>query len=342
MAHELTFNQAGVAEVFSVRETPWHREGHILLDAPTFGRALELGGLDFEVVKRPLWVQDPAGGFVESSMAYGTFRLDRGTQLGTVTSNYQVVQNRDAFAVLEPLVDQGLVTLETGGSLREGADCWLLVKFNLPPESLAGEQYRAMGVQPFGLVATNHSGRRGVLVAVTPIRVICANTLGMAEGDGVGSQVVVQHRGAAEAKVVEAAQGLFGDMVQRFELAAAQYAALRRTFLDLAQFRELVGNIMAPDPREHPRFNPEAKLAELVVGRYEAKVDRLVHLWDHGAGHTGDRSAWEAYNAAVEAVDHNADLWPVRGGAYRTASLLGGRLGDMKRQVLDRLLAVAQ
>ncbi|MBN8832335.1 MAG: DUF932 domain-containing protein, partial [Sphingomonadales bacterium] len=44
------------------------------------------------------------------------------------------------------------------------------------------------GLLPYATVMANHSGRRGVLLGHTAIRVVCANTLGAAEreADGTG------------------------------------------------------------------------------------------------------------------------------------------------------------
>ena len=51
MAHELAFEN-GAAQMFSVRQTPWHREGHVLTAAPTYEEAIRLAGLDYPVEKR--------------------------------------------------------------------------------------------------------------------------------------------------------------------------------------------------------------------------------------------------------------------------------------------------
>jgi hypothetical protein len=59
---------------------------------------------------------------------------------------------------------------------------------------------------------------------------------------------------------------------------------------------------------------------------------RIKQLWTKGTGHTGDHSMWEAYNAVAESVDHDANLWRVRGS--RTASLMDGRLAGIKNRVL--------
>jgi len=340
MSAELSYNDQGVAEVFSVRETPWHREGVVLAEAPTFDEALRIAGLDFRVEKRQLWTKQ-GDQFVESDLSWGTYRVDRDVQLGSVGKDYTVCQNIDAFAVLTPLLDQGIATIETGGALRAGADCWLQVKLALPAGSYAEEQFKALAVEPYAYIGNNHSGRRGVLAAITPIRIVCANTLGFAESTNLHRQIIVRHTSDVEAKLTEAAMVLFGDLITRFEAAAAQYRALKRTFLDLAQFRTFVESPIAPDPRENPRWNPEARMASAVVQRYEQKADRLRYLWEHGTGHVGDHSAWEAYNGAAEALDHDTELWPTRGGVYRTASLMDGVIAQRKQTVLDNLLGLA-
>jgi hypothetical protein len=49
---------------------------------------------------------------------------------------------------------------------------------------------------------------------------------------------------------------------------------------------------------------------------------------------------WEAYNAVAESIDHDAQLWRVRGP--RTAALLDGRLREIKGRVLANLLSAAR
>lgn len=361
MAHELTFDANGVAQMFSVTETPWHREGHILTAAPTLADALALAGAAFTVEKRPTYRQiitgtgldgQPVIDYVENTEAFITARTDTGAELGAVGAWYTPLQNRDAFAVLEPLLEAGVAALETGGSLRGGADVWMLVRFDLSRFGATAQEVFGDEVLPFGLIANNHAGRRGCLLQLTPIRVVCANTLGMSEraaglGDAAeGSAtdrraILVRHTQSVEAKVVEAAQQLFAGIVERYETIAHQYRLLRATYLDEALFRELVLNTVAPDPRDNPRFNPEARMAESVLERAERKRAELTRLWTEGRGHRGDHSAWEAYNGVVEALDHNGALWPTRGGAWRTAALMNGRLHDLKQQTLDTLVAYA-
>ena len=83
---------------------------------------------------------------------------------------------------MKPLVDQGVLRLETGGVLRDGADAWLLGQWDLSKfGDVANEVFGAEGILPYATVMANHSGRRGILLGSTSIRICCSNTLGAAQ-----------------------------------------------------------------------------------------------------------------------------------------------------------------
>jgi phage/plasmid-like protein (TIGR03299 family) len=342
MAHELDRLSDGTGAVFSVRDTPWHREGTLLDAAPSLEDALRLGGLDFEVEVRPLFTCPRAPDYAPAVAEYrqvenacATVRTDRDEVLGIVSQRYQPLQNRDAFVVLEPLLDAGLASLETGGSLRGGRDVWMLVRFRV--DSPFVQEIFADEVIPFGLISNNHSGQRRVVVQETPIRVVCANTLSLAL-EGRSRALGVRHTASVEAKTVQAARQLWAALVERYEAAAQQYEALKQHHLDTALFRRLVLDAAASLPvvLDQPGLTAHQ---ELVRQRIQVRRARLTQLWTEGAGHTGDLSAWEALNGLVQSLDHDGGLWRVRGS--RAGALLDGRLGEIKGRVLAGLVAAA-
>jgi phage/plasmid-related protein TIGR03299 len=344
MAHELEF-QNGVASMFSVRETPWHRFGHVLNDAPSYDEAIKLARLDYHVEKRPTFfnvpTEDGQDTFLrKSDKAFVTVRTDTQKELGSVGPDYEPVQNLDAFRIFEPLLDQGVLVLETGGVLRDGADAWLMGKWDLSKFGPITREVFGSEIVPYALLACNHAGKRGVLVQKTNIRVVCANTLGFAESSNE-ERIVVRHSGDALERLVEAAEGLFLNFVEEYETLSLQYKALKEFRLTQEMFDALVVKPVVQDPRERKGWNPEARMANTVIERYDIKVREINRLWSEGDGHTGDGSAWEAYNGVVQALDHNEDLWPARSGVYRTQKLLGGDLATMKNSVLNNLVAVA-
>lgn len=342
MAHELEF-QNGVASFFSVNQTAWHGEGTILTAAPTLDEAIAVANLGYNVEKRPTMFQctTPDGDTYAktSDSAFVTVRTDTQQELGAVGPNYVPVQNVDAFRVLEPLLDTGVASLETGGVIRNGADAWLMVKWDLTKFGAIVREVFADEVVPFGLLANNHNGRRGILLQDTNIRVVCANTLGFAEGS-TERRIVVKHSAQGMDRLIEAAQTMWHGIIERYEVLAQQYRTLKATHISQAEFETLVLDTVAPHPVKDPKFNPEAKLAAVVVERAERKRAALQDAWLKGLGHTGEPTAWYAYNGAVEVLDHNRDLFPTKGGAWRTASLLDGQLKQTKDKVLANLLAV--
>lgn len=343
MAHELEIRD-GRASFFSVKESAWHQEGEVLLTAPDLDTALQIGRLDYPVEKRPTQFActTPDGDtyYKPSTSAFVTVRADTQQELGSVGKDYVPVQNVDAFRVLEPLLDAGVASLETGGVIRNGADAWLLMRWNMAQLGSKTQDIFADEIRAFGLVANNHNGRRGILLQDTNIRVVCANTLGFAERSGE-NRLVVKHSSQGLDKLIEAAQTLWHGVIARYDRLSEQYALLRQTIMTTEQFEAAVLDVVAPDPLQNPQFNPIAPMAQYVLDRARRKRAEVTRLWAEGLGHTGDPTAWYAYNAAVEAIDHNRELFPTRAGSWRTGALLDGQLKKMKDTVLANCLAVA-
>ena len=160
---------ANVETMFSVRETPWHGLGRIVMDAPASREALELAGLDWQVESRNIY--SGTGSMIPGYRA--NVRSTDDSVLGVVSDRYRIVQNEEAFQFTDDLLGEG-VTYETAGSLQGGKKVWMLAR--LPRKYLiAGDQ-----VAPYLVIFNSHDGSSGVKVAMTPIRVVCQNTLNLA------------------------------------------------------------------------------------------------------------------------------------------------------------------
>lgn len=335
MPAELDYSK-GRAAILSVGQTPWHREGLVMEEPPkSIDEALKQAQLDFDVELVPLYHPGAAGCMEKVADHLAVRRNDVDSILGVVGSRYTPLQNRDAFRILQPLLDSGKANIETCGALREGRDVWLLVRFDVQ-DPVVQETF-ADEVVPFGLLSNNHAGERRVVMQETPIRVVCSNTLGMALS-GDDRRVKIRHTVNVEARAVEAAKELWGVLIERYHGIAEQYKRLKASFLDEALFRELVLDTAAPIPPALQRPGL-ARQAAATRDRVEAKRARIAHLWTHGPEHRGDQSCWEAYNAVAQSVDHDGNLWPTRG--LRTASLFDGSLARVKQRTLDALAAHA-
>lgn len=114
---------ANVETMFYTREKPWHGLGTMVLEAPDSKAALQLAGLDWQVIQRKLMTEEgvPVPGFMAN------IRETDNQVLGVVTNRYRVVQNEEAFAFTDALLGEG-VTYETAGSLQNGRRTWILAK----------------------------------------------------------------------------------------------------------------------------------------------------------------------------------------------------------------------
>ena len=160
---------ANVETMFYTREKPWHGLGTRVEEAPDSKKALELAGLDWRVIQKNLVTEDgyPVSGFKAN------IRDSDNRVLGVVTDRYKVVQNEDAFAFTDKLFGEG-VSYETAGSLQDGRRIWLLAK--LPQRYIiSGDE-----ITPYLVFMNTHDGTGAIKAAMTPIRVVCMNTLNLA------------------------------------------------------------------------------------------------------------------------------------------------------------------
>ncbi len=188
---------ANVESMFYVRETPWHGLGTKVLEAPASKDALQLAGLDWRVLQEPIYTATKE--LVDGYKA--NVRDSDRKVLGVVTDRYRVIQNDEAFAFTDELLGAG-VKYETAGSLQGGRKVWLLA--HMPHEYIiSGER-----ISPYLLFSNTHDGSGAIKVALTPIRVVCQNTLNLALANAKRSWSMI-HTGDIKEKMQEARDTLF-------------------------------------------------------------------------------------------------------------------------------------
>lgn len=199
---------ANVESMFYVRETPWHGLGTKVEEAVDSRRALILAGLDWKVEQMPVFTGDRK--MVPGYKA--NVRDKDGKVLGVVTDRYKVVQNSEAFSFTDELLGRG-VRYETAGSIQDGRKVWMLAR--MPREYIiTGEQ-----ITPYLVFSNSHDGTGAIRVALTPIRVVCQNTLNLALDNAKRSWSMI-HTGDIQGKLKEAEQTL--GLAERYMSALGQ------------------------------------------------------------------------------------------------------------------------
>lgn len=304
MSHE-------VQSMFSVGELPWHGLGHVLDAAPSCSEALVLAGLNWGVELRPLATTVSDGGTrvsVESHRA--VMRMDTGAVLGVVGEDFRPFANADAFAFFEPLVSEGLITLETAGSLRDGRRVWIMAKVR---EADTAEVVMGDPVDPYVLMCHGHDGSLALRVGFNPVRVVCSNTLGMALDEGEGL-FTLRHTAGLSAGLASIRTALAEQVrIYQGSVESWQFLATRRC--DPAEFEAYVLRVVGRGEDE-----PGAKTGARVLGQIKP-------LLDEGTGNDlpGVRGTWWAgYNAITQWLTHS------RGSA-------AGSIGERAERRFDAL-----
>lgn len=187
--------------MMSVREMPWHGLGEVLKKHPkSIEEAIKKSGLDWEVEQYPVFTkidgkQVPVQGFVAN------VRSDTHDTLGVVSKRYKPVQNLQAFSWLSSIFGSEML-FETAGSLMEGRRVWVLMK--LPDfVKVGGDE-----IGQYAFISNSHDGKGSVMTALTPIRIVCANTLTcathLAKGKNAKRTYTLRHLGDMESKIKEA------------------------------------------------------------------------------------------------------------------------------------------
>ena len=305
MSHGLTNNDS----MFSVRRMPWHGLGAVLDHYPrSIDAALEKAGLgwkvthgDVLVVKTPEWIDDfgtqhppelvPAKGFKAN------LREDTGGVLGIVSDEYEVVDNRAAFRFLDALIGSDL-HFETAGSLWGGRRVWCLAR--LPEYVELGGDLAATYIY----VANSHDGSMAVTAAATPIRIVCANTLGAAlrqaeHGANAQRTFRFRHTDNLQTKFADARQvlGMTIDYEKQFKALADRLALepISAPALEHRVLRHLW--VIDDDTGARARANRERA------------IEHVLAIF-RGRGAVGDTTGnspgtkWTAFNAVAEHLDY--------------------------------------
>lgn len=278
---------ANVESMFYTRTRPWHGLGVQVQEAPESKDALRLAGLDWKVYQREV--------YTDSGIRIDGYRANvRNTDnrvLGVVTERYKIVQNEEAFAFTDALLGKG-VRYETAGSLQDGRKVWLLAR--LPKEYIiSGEQ-----ISPYLVFSNSHDGSAAVRVAVTPIRVVCNNTLNLALSTAKRSWAMV-HTGNIKGKIHEAQETLLMAETYMNKLGK-EFETLKRQKLSDRQIKEYIELLL---PLEKTTSLVTAKNVKKLRDDLRARYYDAPDLQD-----VGGNNAYRFINAVSDFATHNEPL----------------------------------
>ena len=287
---------AAVETMFYTGATPWHGLGTSLANPPTTAEAIEAAGLNWDVELRSLVTSDADG--LESDHRLVVRSTDKAV-FGTVGPAFHALQNRDAFRYFDPLVQEGIATLETAGALHGGSRVWILAK--LAPKGDADRVSADDRVERYVLLAHGHDGSLAVRAGYTMIRVVCANTLGAALNAADSWLARILHTKSVEVRTEQVIERL-AKVEAGADAMMDRYRAMRSLPV---RGKGAVSAYLAAV------FGPaevEAQAKAAAKGQDSRKVQAVGRLMEEGRGVDlpgVQGTVWGLYNALTEYMTHD-------------------------------------
>ena len=315
MAHELE-TQNGVASFASFREPAWHGLGTVFTEEKNTAEMLATANLnDWNV--RLVDVEIPNTLTSDKSYQYvvRTNPTDKSQTdvLGVVGERYHVLQNEELFSFGDNILDGG-GRWETAGSIRGGRV--VFGSLALERETVLDPSGVADKVKTYLLINTSHDGSIAIQASITPVRVVCANTLNLALGSKRGKNAIkqsfkIRHTQTANGKVQIAREtlGLANKYMDEFDRLAK---AMIEKEITAQQFNDII--LLA-----YPKPDKDSKGA---VKKWENKIDVINDIYTGQFNGMIAGTAWGALNALTERLDWHRSA---RGG--NNESLLASASG---------------
>jgi phage/plasmid-like protein (TIGR03299 family) len=320
MSHDL-YIRNGRANMMYVGHPPWHGLGKRLQKPATAAEAIRAAGLDWTVSKVPLQALE-SGITAKVPNHFGIVPDDRWGKLncpvfGVVGKGYQPLQNREAFEFFDSIVEQKVAMYHTAGALGQGERVWILAKL---PGML--EVTPADMLEKYVLLSTGHDGRTAVRIMLTPIRVVCQNTLTAALEKG--KEMARAHHTPDMNRQLKDARQQVRHLLNGFEDMEKAFRAMANYKMDEESVRTYMAEVFP--------YSPQGPDDEIPAWITEDRAN-CVQLYRYGMGN-GDpgvkETLWAAYNGVTEYVDH----WRTRVNSNHMFHVCLGRGQQIKSAAL--------
>lgn len=259
--------------------------------------ALAAASAGFTVEKWPLLAYPPdaetEAGATRVPRWYATVRTDTQQVLGVVGERYQLLQNEDAFAFADALVDDGGAKYETAGVLQGGAKVFLAMEL---PDSIhvAGDPSDYV---VFLVFSNGHDGQTAAKAFTTVERVLCRNTLRIGAQRSI-STWSARHSGSMDGKLVAAREAL-GLSFRTAEAFAETASEMVSTTMAERQVNELLLKVFPLTDTQAERIAKDPAAIDKVPAGI---VRNIYHESPSVAPVKG--TAYGVLNAVSEYVDH--------------------------------------
>jgi phage/plasmid-like protein (TIGR03299 family) len=293
MAHNLTLRADGRTEFASALTKGWHDLGQLHDRLMTEKEALTISLCDWLVKKTPVTYDffNPVTGEMEQRFVDNksvVVREDNGLALGVVNDTHMDIQNHELAEFVSEVCGQGKAMWDTMGSLGGGKVVFMQVEV---------EGHLFLKSRPDDktvkkiLFFSSHDGSKAFTGMITPIRVVCQNTLNAALGKHTNAFKIKHTKNWKNKK--EHAAKILGFSDAFFDDLQIVMDVLDSKEVDKTYLRGFTEALFPADEKDIPKQT---------ITRRETVSD----LFYNGMGNLG-KTRWDLWNAVTEYTDHHAN-----------------------------------
>lgn len=337
---------------YYIKGLPFRYKGTIdVTDCVTAEEVIEKSKLNWQVEKANLFAEMPMilnpdanqngynrGGnfYSEVNGMFAIYRKDLNIPLGVVKDKYTPVQNIDAFKFFNDAIGKDKAIWQTAGFFGNGEKVFVTAK--LPKNIFVGGDI----IDNYLVFATSHDGSMGVKILLTPIRVICENTLNAALQNN-DAYISFRHTESVYDKI-DAAKEILGICDVKTKSLEELYNGFNRIHLTDDQAAEYFAKLILTKKEYDDLLFTGHKPMQLVLRSWDAMNDsnistrkcntiaEIYYYYINGIGQEEFRgTGWGAYNA-VNGYYSNVDN--IEGQKRMDTLLFGDKANKIKQSTI--------
>jgi len=278
--------------MFVARQLAWHGLGTFVPEAVKSDEAIVLAGLDWTVNLEPIYTEE--GTLIDAAKV--TRRSSDQKVLGVVGDRYTPIQNHELFQFADDLVEYG-ARYESAGSLMGGKNVFATMVIERPLV-IDGDP-----LIPYLIMASSHDGSMATKALLSPVRVVCMNTLRLAMATSHRT-FTIRHTSSAPSRIEEARRALSLSF-QYYDEFEEEVEALMAQKVTDKQFDSLIEAVW-------PLQEEMLKGSRVLRKREEVKslllADPTIQPWrGTGWGALNAFNTWDQWHAPVRKTKLTSD-----------------------------------
>lgn len=293
----------GKANMAWAGQVPWHGLGVEIPADLTPDQIMAVAGVDWTVEKVPAYV-DIGGRQVDIGRS-ALVRSSDDKVLDVVTTDWEPLQNSEAFRFFNEYVEAGDMEMHTAGSLKGGRIVWALAKIKESFTLFEGDK-----VESFLLFTNPHEFGKSIDVRFTNTRVVCNNTLTLSLNSASSNMARITHRSEFDAEAVKETMGIASSKLADYKEMASYLGSKTYNNEDIVTyFKRVFPVLSSKEPEAQKSISKNAAIAlnileqqpgfEFAPGTYWSAFNAATFMTNHVLGRSVDnrvQSLWYGAN----------------------------------------------